>query len=161
MWYPSYGDGGLMSLQTLGAKYTIRGFEMEQRPQEALERAHKELQYELGKAIVAELWNRTGPTMVQLNHGEDRPIHQDDWGMKTLYLEALLHEVRSHRIETEYHIVADTVIHVPHFQYFPKDWVCVKCGCIVDGLHSPRMCDRCGGPRSTRKKAILAMGGTI
>ena len=147
-----------MPLQTLAAKYMINGFAIESHPEEALRRAHEKLQYEVGQALISELWNRRGPTMVQLNHKEMRPAHIDDWQSKTLYLEAMLHEVQSHRIEIPYYIAETSVVRVPHFQYFPKDWVCTKCGCIVDGLHSSRFCDRCAAPRTTRNDALLAMG---
>lgn len=151
-----------MPLEIIAQKHMISGCEMETAPEWALARAHEKLQIGVGKALISYLWNRTAPVMVQLSHREERPLDSDYWNQKILSLKAAVHEVYVENMCTQVHIAQlNQVVHVPHFQYFPKDWVCVRCGCIVDGLHSPRICDRCGGPRPTRKKAILAMGGIV
>ena len=36
---------------------------------------------------------------------------------------------------------------VPHFVYYPADWLCVYCGALMDGLKQPRKCSQCGGPK--------------
>lgn len=116
-----------------------------------------ELQYTLGKALVAELWNSKTPVVVDLRPYESRAPSHYDWDRKCLGVRARYNPVHVHSIDLDYHIAElNQVIHVPHFQYFPKDWVCKKCGCIVDGFNAPRLCDRCGAPRSPRDAMLEA-----
>jgi hypothetical protein len=146
-------------IETIAARYMIHGSELEYYGDEVLSRAHEQLQHEAGRELVAKLWNSEVPVLVQIKHEEHRPHDSYYWDGKELELRIDLNPVMVQRFYDPFYIPQMETIHVPHFQYFPKDWVCIKCGCIVDGLHSPRLCDRCGAPRDTRKKAILAMGG--
>lgn len=119
---------------------------------------HAQLQAEIGRELVAYLWNQTVPVVVELKAEERRPDDPYYWDTKELIAQARVNPVHIHHMNLDYHMTQlDNVIHVPHFQYFPKDWVCQKCGCIVNGLIAPRLCERCGAPRNARAAMVEAM----
>ena len=120
---------------------------------------YESLQQEIGQKLVAYLWNQETPVVVEIKPEERRPNDPYYWDHKELIVQARVNPVHVHRMTLDYHMAElSQTIHVPHFRYFPKDWVCKKCGCIVDGLHAPRLCDRCGAPRDARVAMIEAMG---
>lgn len=114
------------------------------------------LQYKIGGQIVAHLWSQEGPFILELTAEENREPSPRYWDEKELVVRARMNPVRIERYDLEY-VLPQPVIHVPHFRYFPADWVCKKCGCIVNGLLAPRLCERCGAPRDARAAMIEAM----
>jgi rubrerythrin len=119
---------------------------------------YENLQQEIGRELVAYLWNQKVPVVVELKPEERRPVDPHYWDTKELIVRARVNPVKIHSLNLDYHMAQlSQTIRVPHFEYFPKDWVCGKCGCIVDGYHAPRLCDRCGAPRSPRAAMVEAM----
>jgi hypothetical protein len=104
----------------------------------------QDLQHELGRALVAALWNNPGhPYLIQLDAHEHFAIEQD---AKILSAEATVLETTLEKVPLEYHIpVFDAPLQrIPHFRYFPADWVCSKCGVCC----AKKSYDRNGGSTS-------------
>ena len=126
--------------ETLAMKYTVMDELLERSrldPGSELYYAYRELQNRVGDALLGHIWNNGGCATVQLD-AASQPRHE--MPATDLMLRATVVPVHD----------ATAPIFVPHFEYFPADWVCVKCGCIINGYTNPRMCSQCGAPRNAQ-----------
>jgi hypothetical protein len=97
-------------------------------------------QHEIGTAILGELENLGGAATVALH--KEWTVSPMTGNLEFILRAALVPATVEH-IEQR--------ICVPYQVYFPADWVCDKCGSIVNGLDSPRICTQCSAPRKTRE----------
>ena len=107
---------------------------------ESLQWALQSMQHELGTGLIAAL-TETGKAVVDIGATSYR-----DHGRFAVRLGL---EANITPVEKEVRVVRELVL-VPHFEYFPMDWICSKCGCIIDGICYPRMCPHCGAPKPVR-----------
>ena len=115
---------------------------------------------ELGRVIVDKMYAEKGNHfLLQMTPREEfRGFPNGHFGYeKRLELEITSTPIRVHKEISEYNIVQSDLAPIPHFRYFPMDWVCGKCGCINDGLTNPRMCPHCAAPRNAKIAQAEAM----
>jgi len=98
----------------------------------------RHMQYKIGATIVADIMNSGGRGIVNLDF-----TRQDERGMDAIRFILRANVKATQRMEEYY----TQRIAVPHFVYFPADWVCVHCGQIVDGKANPRQCPGCASFR--------------
>lgn len=142
------------NVESFVARQVISGLHLRDLPPEVrehwLEGVNRQMQMELGIGIVDQLWKNPGkPMIIKLDAWESS--EQSFYRDRHMNVRAQFQPIHMHRMGTPYYMPElIEEIHIPHFRYFPADWVCMKCGCINSGLKDPRMCPHCNAPRDAK-----------
>jgi rubrerythrin len=105
-------------------------------PAELLQYETRCLQEGIGRQLVDVIWRAGGTATVDLNF-----FSQDNHAQLTRELALRSRIIPAARLQQVVRLA------VPHFEYFPADWVCLYCGWLNDGLKHPRGCPHCGGTK--------------
>ena len=115
-------------------------------------RVAQTLQRELGTGLVSYIMENGGKAQVDLGLYYPPVVDDRDW-LQNILADAYVYPLD--RITPHFTVYEERVVQrkvVSHWEYYPADWVCEFCYCIVDGLKHPRHCSQCGGPRTPPKR---------